>query len=56
VHGDLDRLVPIENSRRMAAVLPAARLEVLAGASHIFATDQPEHTRAVVESFLVHHQ
>ena len=56
VHGDLDRLVPIENSRRMAAVLPNARLEVLAGASHIFATDQPERTRAVLESFLVPHQ
>jgi 3-oxoadipate enol-lactonase len=56
VHGDLDRLVPIENSRRMAAVLPDARLEVLAGASHIFATDQPERTRAVIESFLVYHQ
>ena len=56
VHGDLDRLVPIENSRRMAAVLPNALLEVLAGASHIFSTDQPERTRAVLESFLVHHQ
>jgi pimeloyl-ACP methyl ester carboxylesterase len=56
VHGDLDRLVPVENSRRMAAVLPGARLEVLAGASHIFTTDQPERTRAVLESFLVHHQ
>ena len=53
VHGDLDRLVPIENSRRMAAVLPNARLEVLAGASHIFMTDQPERTRAVLESFLI---
>ena len=56
IHGDLDRLVPIENSRRMAAVLPSARLEVLAGASHIFGTDQPERTRAVLESFLVHQQ
>jgi len=56
VHRDLDRLVPIENSRRMAAVLPNARLEVLAGASHIFATDQPKRTRAVLESFLVHHE
>ena len=54
VHGDVDRLVPIENSRRMAAVLPDARLEVLTGASHIFGTDQPERTRAVLESFLVH--
>jgi 3-oxoadipate enol-lactonase len=52
VHGDLDRLVPIENSRRMAAALPSARLEVLAGASHIFVTDQPQRTRAVLESFL----
>jgi len=56
VHGDLDRLVPIENSRRMAAVLPSARLEVLAGASHIFMTDQPERTRAVLESFPVQDQ
>ena len=56
VHGDLDRLVPVENSRRMAAVLPSARLEVLAGASHIFMTDQPERTRAVLESFLIHDQ
>jgi len=55
VHGDVDRLVPIENSRRMAAVLPDARLEVLTGASPIiFGTDQPERTRAVLESFLVH--
>jgi 3-oxoadipate enol-lactonase len=56
VHGDLDRLVPVENSRRMAEVLPSARLEVLAGASHIFMTDQPERTRAVVESFLLQDQ
>jgi 3-oxoadipate enol-lactonase len=54
IHGDVDRLMPIENSRRMAAVIPGARLEVIAGASHIFWTDQPERTRAVLESFLVH--
>lgn len=56
VHGDIDRLVPIENSRCMSAVLPDGRLEVLAGASHIFGTDQPERTRAVVQSFLAQHQ
>jgi 3-oxoadipate enol-lactonase len=56
IHGDLDRLVPIENSRRMAAVLPSARLEVLAGASHIFMTDRPARTRAVLESFLLQGQ
>jgi 3-oxoadipate enol-lactonase len=56
IHGDLDRLVPIENSRRMADALPSARLEVIAGASHIFVTDQPERTRAVLESFLIQEQ
>ena len=54
IHGDVDRLVPVENSRRMVAVMPGARLEVIPGAGHIFWTDQPERTRAVLESFLVH--
>ncbi len=56
IHGDVDRLMPLENSRRIAAAISAARLEVIPGASHIFWTDQPERTRAVLESFLVHDQ
>jgi 3-oxoadipate enol-lactonase len=52
-HGDVDRGVLVENSRRIAAVLPDARLEVLAGAGHIFWIDQPEHTRAILQSFLI---
>jgi 3-oxoadipate enol-lactonase len=53
IHGDVDRLSPVENSRRMAAVIPGVRLEVIPGAGHVFWTDQPERTRAVLESFLV---
>jgi pimeloyl-ACP methyl ester carboxylesterase len=54
IHGDVDRLVPVENARRLAGAIPGARLEVIAGASHLFMTDQPERTRAVLEDFLVH--
>jgi pimeloyl-ACP methyl ester carboxylesterase len=53
IHGDIDRLSPVENSRRMAAVIPGMRLEVIPGAGHVFWTDQPERTRAVLESFLI---
>ena len=53
VHGEVDRLVPAENSCRMAAVIPGARLEVIPDASHIFWTDQPQAAREAIESFLL---
>lgn len=42
--GDADRLVPEENSRRIAALIPGARLVVLPGAGHCFPLEQPEAT------------
>ncbi|GAA4966413.1 alpha/beta hydrolase [Kineococcus glutinatus] len=52
VHGTADRLVPVENTRILARALPAARLELLEGAGHIFWTDQPRETlRLLLEWF-----
>lgn len=34
VHGENDALVPAANSRRLAAMLPGARLEVLPACGH----------------------
>jgi len=41
IHGENDRLVPAENGKRIATRIPAAKLVIIPGASHIFTTDQP---------------
>lgn len=52
VHGDSDRLVPPENGRRLARLIEGARLEMIADASHIFPTDQPEKAHSAIQRFL----
>jgi 3-oxoadipate enol-lactonase len=52
IHGETDRLVPPENAKILADCIPGATLVLLAEASHIFPTDQPEKTRSALLSFL----
>jgi pimeloyl-ACP methyl ester carboxylesterase len=50
ITGDDDVIIPPENSQLIAAQIPHAKLVVLAGARHDFATDRPGDTaRAIVE-------
>jgi 3-oxoadipate enol-lactonase len=47
--GNQDRLVPVENSRRLARMIPRARLVELPGVGHAFPFERPEETiRAVL--------
>ena len=55
IHGESDRLVPPENSRRIAARIPNARLEMIPRASHIFPTDQTEAAHRAMLEFLNAH-
>jgi pimeloyl-ACP methyl ester carboxylesterase len=52
IHGDADLLVPTENARILASRIPNSRLIILPNAGHMFATDQPELTRAALLGFL----
>jgi pimeloyl-ACP methyl ester carboxylesterase len=53
ISGDRDRLVPVENSRRLARIIPRARLVELPGAGHAFPFERPVETiRAVTEHCL----
>lgn len=54
VHGAQDRILPIDNGRRLAAAITGARFMPLAGAAHAFPTDAPKANQAIV-SFLVSH-
>jgi pimeloyl-ACP methyl ester carboxylesterase len=52
VTGDADRLVPSENSTRLARRIRGARLVVLRGAGHDFPTELPDETACLVADFL----
>ena len=52
VHGDEDSIVPLANSRRLAAALPGARLAVMAGCGHMPHEEDPDAFVDLVEAFV----
>ena len=52
IHGETDQLVPPENGKILAAEIPGAKLVMLAKASHLFTTDQPEESHAAILGWL----
>lgn len=53
--GSHDRLVPPENSHRLAARIPGAQLTVIEGGGHVFFVEQPEAAnRALLDFFAKH--
>jgi pimeloyl-ACP methyl ester carboxylesterase len=52
ITGDRDRLVPQQNSERIAAAIPNARLEVIHGTAHNFFWEAREETARLVTAFL----
>ena len=55
VHGDADRIVPIDISgKKAAALIAGSRYEVLAGAPHGFAATHAAELNAILLDFLAH--
>jgi pimeloyl-ACP methyl ester carboxylesterase len=52
LHGTEDRLVPVENARRVASRILGARLALLEGAGHLYHSEQPDAADAAVLAFL----
>jgi pimeloyl-ACP methyl ester carboxylesterase len=50
--GDADVLVPMQNSRNLAAKIPGAELRSIAGGSHLFFIEQADEFNSVVMEFL----
>ena len=48
VHGDKDRVVPLEQSERLAPLLKKRELHVINGANHLFTSRERSHTRLLV--------
>jgi pimeloyl-ACP methyl ester carboxylesterase len=51
IHGDADRLVPVEFGRRTAAAIPGARFEIVEGMGHDY---PPQHWDRIVELISAH--
>lgn len=54
MHGQQDRILPVDNGRRLAAAIAGARFMPIAGGAHAFPTDVPGTTTKLV-SFLREH-
>ena len=55
IHGESDRLVPPGNATLIAGRIHGAQLVIIPGASHLFATDQPEAANRAILDFLALH-
>ncbi|NNG02877.1 MAG: alpha/beta fold hydrolase [Inquilinus sp.] len=50
--GAHDTLCPVERHRQMAALLPRARIEIIAGAGHLSTLERPEETTEALRRWL----
>lgn len=55
LHGDEDRVVPLERGRELAERIPSARLEALPGGGHNFSAGCASLANALVLDFLTEH-
>ena len=52
LHGTEDRMVAVENARRLAAAIPGAELVLLEGAGHVYHSERADEADGVVLEFL----
>lgn len=50
--GDADVIVPVQNSRNLAAKIPGAKLQIIEGGSHTFFIEQANEFNHVITDFL----
>jgi pimeloyl-ACP methyl ester carboxylesterase len=55
LHGELDKIVPLESAQALAATVPGAQLQVLAGCGHVPTLTQPRRVADAMRAFLVQH-
>jgi len=48
VHGTEDGVLPVDNGRQIASLMPAARLEILEGVGHMFWWERPRRSAELI--------
>jgi len=52
ITGDIDTIVPIQNSRNLAAAIPNTEFVIIEGGSHMAFVERAEHFNSIVRDFL----
>ncbi len=55
IHGTLDELLPVQNGRMIARLIPDSRLEILGGIGHLFFWEQPASSAELVRAHAAVH-
>jgi 3-oxoadipate enol-lactonase len=50
IHGTEDQMLPVQNGRMIASLIPGAQLEILEGVGHLFFWEQPEHSAELIRT------
>jgi len=48
IHGTADQVLPVENGRLVASLIPGARLEIFEGVGHLFFWERPDRSAELV--------
>lgn len=48
VHGTADEMLPVQNGRQIAGLVPGSRLEIMDGVGHLFFWERPERSAELV--------
>jgi 3-oxoadipate enol-lactonase len=55
VHGTLDQLLPVQNGRMIAGLIPDSQLEIFEGVGHLFFWEQPQRSAELVRAHAAVH-
>jgi pimeloyl-ACP methyl ester carboxylesterase len=55
IHGTLDEVLPVQNGRIIAELIPDVRLELLDGIGHLFFWERPQHTAELLRAHVAVH-
>jgi pimeloyl-ACP methyl ester carboxylesterase len=50
IHGDADEMIPVQNGRMIASLIPGAQLEILTGVGHLFFWEEPLRSAELIRS------
>jgi 3-oxoadipate enol-lactonase len=55
IHGALDEIIPVQNGRMVAKLIPGARLEIFDGVGHLFFWERPQRSAELVRAHAAVH-